>query len=68
VLTFLSIAPRKQLDLLTFDRVDARQVLMETARFWILVPCEEGYEFVHRTLHDFLAAQFWVETGEFAKG
>ena len=59
---------RKQLDLLTFDRVDARQVLMETARFYgILVPCEEGYEFVHRTLHDFLAAQFWVETGEFAK-
>lgn len=59
---------RKQLDLQTFDRVDARQVLMETARFYgILVPCEEGYEFVHRTLHDFLAAQFWVETGEFAK-
>lgn len=59
---------RKQLDLLTFDRVDTRQVLMETARFYgILVPCEEGYEFVHRTLHDFLAAQFWVETGEFAK-
>lgn len=59
---------RKQLDLLTFDRVDARQVLIETARFYgILVPCEEGYEFVHRTLHDFLAAQFWVETGEFAK-
>jgi hypothetical protein len=59
---------RKQLDLLTFDRVDARQVPMETARFYgILVPWEEGYEFVHRTLHDFLAAQFWVETGEFAK-
>ncbi|SPF46193.1 hypothetical protein SBA1_640001 [Candidatus Sulfotelmatobacter kueseliae] len=59
---------RKQLDLLTYDRVDARQVLMETARFYgILVPCEEGYEFVHRTLHDFLAAQYWVETGEFAK-
>lgn len=45
-----------------------RPKLMETARFYgILVPCEEGYEFVHRTLHDFLAAQFWVETGEFAK-
>jgi hypothetical protein len=59
---------RKQLDLLTFDRVDARQVLMETARFYgILVPCDEGWEFVHRTLHDFLAAQYWVETGEFAK-
>jgi len=59
---------RKQLDLLTYDRVDARQVLVETARFYgILVPCDDGYEFVHRTLHDFLAAQYWVETGEFAK-
>jgi len=59
---------RKQLDLLTFDRVDPRQVLVETARLYgILVPCDEGYEFVHRTLHDFLAAQYWVETGEFAR-
>ena len=41
---------------------------METARFYgILVPCEGGWEFVHRTLHDFLAAQYWVETGEFAR-
>src|SRR6185312_1822754 len=59
---------RKQLDLLTFDRVDAKKVLVETARFYgILVPCDDGYEFVHRTLHDFLAAQYWVETGEFAR-
>jgi hypothetical protein len=59
---------RKQLDLLTYDRVDAQKVLMEIARFYgILVPCDDGYEFVHRTLHDFLAAQYWVETGEFAK-
>jgi len=59
---------RKQLDLLTFDRVDARKVLVETAQFYgILVPCDDGYEFVHRTLHDFLAAQYWVESGEFAK-
>jgi hypothetical protein len=41
---------------------------LETARFYgILVPCDDGYEFVHRTLHDFLAAQYWVETGEFAR-
>lgn len=59
---------RKQLDLLTYDRVDAHKVLMEIARFYgILMPCDDGYEFVHRTLHDFLAAQYWVETGEFAK-
>jgi hypothetical protein len=29
------------------------------------VPSTDGWEFVHRTLHDFLAAQYWVETGEF---
>lgn len=59
---------RKQLGLLGMDKEDPRQVLMEIARFYgILVPAEDGYEFVHRTIHDFLAAQLWVESGEFAK-
>jgi hypothetical protein len=59
---------RKQLALMGMDRVDAREVLMEIARFYgILVPAEDGYEFVHRTIHDFLAAQMWVESGEFAQ-
>jgi hypothetical protein len=59
---------RKELDLLTFEKVDARQVLMETARFYgILVPSDDGWEFVQRTIQDFLAAQYWVETGEFAR-
>jgi hypothetical protein len=50
------------------DKVDPVQALMEIARFYgILVPAEDGYEFVHRTIHDFLAAQLWVETGEFAR-
>src|SRR4029077_7801435 len=58
---------REQLDLLQFSKVDPRQVLMETAQFFgIFVHSEEGWEFVHRTLHDFLAAQYWVETGSFA--
>jgi hypothetical protein len=62
----LSVAT-EQLDLLQFNKVDPRQVLMETAQFFgIFVPSEEGWEFVHRTLHDFLAAQYWVETGGFA--
>jgi hypothetical protein len=60
-------AAKEQLDLLQFDKVDPHQVLMETAQFFgIFVPSEEGWEFVHKTLHDFLAAQFWVETGRFA--
>lgn len=58
---------RKQLALMRFDRIDARQTLMEIARFYgILVPSEDGYDFVHRTIHDYLAAKFWVESGEFA--
>jgi hypothetical protein len=61
----LPIAQR-QLDLLRYDKLDATQVLLETAQFFgILVPSTDGWEFVHRTLHDFLAAQYWVETGEF---
>jgi hypothetical protein len=59
---------RKQLSLLGMDKVDPVQALVEIARFYgILIPAEDGYEFVHRTIHDFLAAQLWVETGEFAR-
>ena len=59
---------RTQLALIGMDKVDPRQALMEIARFYgILVPAEDGYEFVHRTIHDFLAAQLWVESGEFAR-
>jgi hypothetical protein len=59
---------RKQLALLGMDKVDPREALMEIAQFYgILVPAEDGYEFVHRTIHDFLAAQLWVESGEFAQ-
>jgi hypothetical protein len=59
---------RKQLALSGMDKVDPQQALMEIARFYgILVPVEDGYEFVHRTIQDFLAAQLWVEAGEFAK-
>lgn len=59
---------RKQLALLAMDRVDPRAALIEIARFYgILVPAEDGYEFVHRTIHDFLAAKQWVESGEFAR-
>jgi hypothetical protein len=59
---------QKQLSLLTLDKLDPRKVLTEIAQFYgILVPTDDGWEFVHRTLHDFLAAQYWVESGEFAK-
>jgi hypothetical protein len=60
-------AANEQLDKLGFETIDAHSVLIETAQFFgIFVPQEDGWTFVHRTLHDFLAAQFWVETGGFA--
>ena len=59
---------RKQLSLMGMDRIDPRHALVETARFYgILVPSDDGYEFVHRTIHDFLAAKHWVESGDFAR-
>ena len=41
--------------------------MRETARFYgILVPnSDQTWTFVHKTLHDYLAARFWVESGEF---
>jgi len=58
---------KKQLELLSCEHLDVREVLFETARFYgILIPTDDGnWEFVHKTLHDYLAARFWVETGKF---
>ncbi len=58
---------REQLDLLRWENLDARQVLLETARFYgIFTPTVAGeWEFVHKTLYDYLGARFWVEVGKF---
>lgn len=59
---------QEELRFLTFDRVDPHRVLLETAQFYgIMVPAVDGWEFVHRSLQDYLAAKYSVETGEFAK-
>ena len=59
---------KRELMRLGWEKVEPRTVLLEIARFYgILVPAEDGYEFVHRTIHDFLAAKQWVESGDFAK-
>ncbi len=57
-----------QLYLLQRRKVDIRKLLGELVQWYgILVPIEQGsWTFVHRTIHDFLAAQFWVETGAFS--
>jgi hypothetical protein len=58
---------RTQLDRMDFDGIDPRTVLLETVQFYgILARRDEGWEFVHRTIHDFLGAKQWVESGEFA--
>jgi hypothetical protein len=56
-----------QLELLRWEMVDPQQVLLETARFYgIFVPTSGGeWQFVHKTLLDYLGARFWVENGLF---
>jgi hypothetical protein len=58
---------REQLDLLRWESLDAKQVLLETARFYgIFTPTAAGqWEFVHKTIYDYLGARFWVEVGKF---
>jgi len=49
--------------------VDPRQLLIEIARFYgLFVPVHAGWwDFVHRTIQDYLAARFNVETGQFGR-
>jgi len=59
---------RKHLDRLRWEDLDEYQFAMETARFYgILVPRDDMYwEFVHKTIFDYLAARYWVERGKFS--
>ena len=58
---------RKQLLLEQCEGVDTRRLLDEMARWYgILVSTASGeWEFVHKALHDYLAARYWVESGAF---
>jgi hypothetical protein len=58
---------RKNLELMSCEGIEPLEVLLEMARFYgIFVPIAGEWGFVHRSLQDFLAAQYWVETGAFA--
>jgi hypothetical protein len=58
---------RKAIDRMQLGKVDPCLVLRESAQFYgILVESSEGWEFVHRSIQDFLAARHWVECGQFA--
>ncbi|HEV2101293.1 MAG TPA: hypothetical protein VGR58_00810 [Candidatus Acidoferrum sp.] len=58
---------RKQLERTRLESLDPLVVLHELAQFYgMLVPMGSKWGFVHRTLQDYLGAQYWVETGLFA--
>lgn len=58
---------KKHMVLIQRQDIDAQSILLEMAKWYgILVPAiYEQWIFVHRALMDYLAAQFWVETGQF---
>jgi hypothetical protein len=60
---------REHLDLVQLSQVNPRKLIEELARWYgILVPVDNNHwQFVHRTIHDYLAARFWVESGIFSR-
>jgi hypothetical protein len=60
-------AVRRHIKLLQFQGIDPRLLLREIAQWYgLLVPSSpETWQFVHKTIHDYLAARFWVDSGGF---
>ena len=60
-------ATQEQLRLLQRPDVSVERLLEELAQWYgLLVPSEDNHwSFVHRTIHDYLAALFWIETAGF---
>jgi predicted NACHT family NTPase len=61
---------RDYLKLAHLKNIDVGKFLNEIARWYgILVPtANDGCSFVHRTIHDYLAARYWVESNAFTLG
>jgi hypothetical protein len=58
---------REAIDKMQVGRVDPGLVLRESAQFYgVLMQSSDGWEFVHRSIQDYLAARRWVELGTFA--
>ncbi len=58
---------KKHLSFLQRNEVNPSKLLREIAQWYgVFVPTSDGeWSFSHRTIHDFLAARFWVESGSF---
>src|ERR1051325_509444 len=60
-------AAAEYLELIQRTDISANAILLELAQWYgLLVPVSDNqWSFVHRTIHDFLAARYWVESGRF---
>jgi hypothetical protein len=60
---------REQLRLMQYSKVNPSKLLRETAQWYgLFVPTASGeWSFSHKTIHDYLAAQHWVDTGAFSQ-
>ncbi|MCW5982733.1 MAG: hypothetical protein KIT09_31885 [Bryobacteraceae bacterium] len=57
---------RRHLELVQIKGIDVRLLLTEIAQWYgVLVPTGDEWQFTHRTIHDYLAAKFWVDSGGF---
>jgi hypothetical protein len=57
-----SIGTSTALNKMQINQLNPELVLRETARFYgILAPSADGWEFVHRTIQDYLGAQSWMD-------
>jgi hypothetical protein len=65
--TLVERATQEYLRLSQWDAIPANGLLRELSQWYgILVPAGDAeWTFVHRTIHDFLAARYWVENGIF---
>jgi hypothetical protein len=64
---FVESSIREHLGMIQRRGIDPRTLLKEMAQWYgVLVPTEQDkWQFVHRSIHDYLAARFWVESGRF---
>jgi len=63
----LERAVRDHLRMIQRRGIDVRTLIMEMAQWYgVLLPTSDNnWQFVHRSIHDYLAARFWIESGRF---